>query len=95
MSIGRGACDPLADARAEMLELLASMGVSSPDAVLNPIFDRLRLCWAGQCYIKQTDSESRDRIIREGLAAGLPAKAIARKAGVHPSTVWRRKDWAI
>lgn len=95
MSTGRGACDPLADARAEMLELLASMGVSSPDAVLNPIFDRLRLRWAGQCYIKQTDSESRDRMIREGLAAGLPAKAIARKAGVHPSTVWRRKDWAI
>ncbi len=95
MSIGRGACDPLADARAEMLELLASMGVSSPDAVLNPIFDRLRRRWAGQCYIKQTDSESRDRMIREGLAAGLPAKAIARKAGVHPSTVWRRKDWAI
>lgn len=94
-----GACDPLADARAEVAALLRSLGVPDPLEKLRPIFSRVRQRWAGQVHIARTDPderEERNRKIQEGLAAGLPAKAVAKQVGVHPATVWRKnKDWAI
>lgn len=94
-----GACDPLSDARAEVEALLRALGVADPMEKLRPVFARVRQRWAGErVHIARTepsDRADRDRAIRDGIAAGLPVKTIARRAGVHPATVWRKKDWAI
>lgn len=94
-----GACDPLADARAEMAALLLALGVAEPMEKLRPVFARVRQRWAGErvhiARIDPDDRADRDRAIRDGIKAGLPVKTIAKSNGVHPSTVWRKKDWAI
>lgn len=97
--IGPGACDPLADARAEVAALLSAIGVADPLEKLRPVFARVRQRWAGErVHIARTDPDDRaerDRAILEGIKAGLSVPTIAKRAGVHPSTVWRRKEWAI
>ena len=96
---GPGARDPLADACEEMAALLRALGVTEPMEKLRPVFARVRQRWAGErvhiARLDPADRAERERAIREGIAAGLPAKAIAKRAGVHPATVWRKKDWAI
>ena len=91
--------DPLSEARAETAALLRTLGIADPLDKLRPVFAKVRQRWGGErvhiARLDPADRAERERAIREGIAAGLPAKAIATRAGVHPATVWRKKDWAI
>ena len=93
----RGACDPLADARREVAALLSGLGIAGADAMLAPVFSRLRQRWGGdRPYISRVERSDRNRIIADGVAAGLDTATIAARASVHPSTVRRAsRDWAI
>lgn len=95
-----GACDPLADACAEMAVLLRDLGMVDPETALQPVFTRLRARWGGdRPYIAKVGHEQREaraQAILEGLAAGQPVRAVAKKAGVHQATVRRAlKEWAL
>lgn len=91
--------DPLSEALAETAALLRTLGIADPLDKLRPVFAKVRQRWGGErvhiARLDPADRAERERAIREGIAAGLPAKAIAKRAGVHPATVWRKKDWAI
>jgi len=93
------ACDPLADARAEMVALLVTLGVAEPLDKLRPVFARVRQRWAGErahiAHLDPNDRAERDRAILEDIKAGVPVPTIAKRAGVHPATVWRRKELVI
>ena len=84
----------LSEALAETADLLRSLGVDHPLDKLRPVFAKVRQRWAGeQAYIPRADSldrGERERRIKDGIAAGLPAKIIAAMVGVHPSTVRRK-----
>lgn len=95
-----GACDPLSDARAEVEALLRALGVADPMEKLRPVFAKVRQRWGGErvhiARLDPADRAERERAIREGIAAGMPAKTVAAKTGLHPATVRRaRRDWAI
>lgn len=96
-----GASDPLAEACVEVAALLCALGVANPMERLRPVFARVRQRWAGErVYIAQYDAverEARDQAIKTGIAAGVPIKTIAARAGVHPTTVWRKatKEWEL
>ncbi len=95
-----GACDPLADACTEMTALLRNLGMANPEATLQPVFARLRERWGGdRPYIAKVGNEqreAREQAILEGLAAGQPVRAVAKKVGVNRGTVRRvLKEWAL
>lgn len=95
-----GACDPLVEAREEIVALLESLGVAAPERAVRTVFDRLRRRYAGERpYIAHVERDERDeqrRLILESIAAGSSVRSVAKQMGLPPSTVWRvKKEWAF
>jgi DNA-binding NarL/FixJ family response regulator len=79
--------DPLSDALATLLE----HGLD-PDRCRRAIAE-VRRRWGGsEVYIRAVDREARDEVIRAALAEGLPTNEIARRVGVHPATIRRKRS---
>ena len=59
--------------------------------IVRRVLSEVRRRWSGcEVYIRTTDRAATDETIRQGLEAGEPPEAIARRAGVSARTVRRR-----
>jgi len=72
-----------------MANALAAAGVDR--ALLLEAVRSIRQEWGGQqVYVRAIDHAQRDEIINAGLQAGVRVSTIAKQAGCHRATVWRK-----
>jgi FixJ family two-component response regulator len=81
----RDPVDPIHDA------VLALIDAGLDAAEVTRVLGAVRQRWQGQCYVRTRDPITDEEINRR-IAAGEPARRIAKDTGVHVTTIVRRRS---